>query len=100
MTAHGIRRTFRFWSQSEQEIALDVLEDARAVLAGAGYEAFLGYGALLGLVREGGLIPHDDDLDLIAIPSAPGPPSLAALAATLEAAGFRTRVASPLHLNV
>lgn len=40
------------------------LDDLMADLRGAGVEPFICYGTLLGLVRDGRLIAHDDDADL------------------------------------
>jgi hypothetical protein len=46
------------------EIALAVLADALAALDAAGVEHWVTYGSLLGLVRDGRLLPHDKDIDL------------------------------------
>ncbi len=43
---------------------LDSIEQVLAELRACGIEAFLAYGSLLGAVREGGLIGHDNDADL------------------------------------
>ncbi len=45
--------------------ALQLLEHALAALCAAGLHAFVTGGALLGLVREGRLLAHDKDLDVV-----------------------------------
>jgi hypothetical protein len=46
------------------EEAREALRLGVAALAEAGATAWVTYGTLLGLVREGRLLPHDDDIDL------------------------------------
>jgi hypothetical protein len=64
-TVHGAKRSFRFWGEQEK---VDYVEFA-AKLAGELKEltphTCFGFGAALCTVRDGDLIPHDDDLDLI-----------------------------------
>ena len=43
------------------------LQDVTAPLRDLGYEYFVNSGSLLGLTREGGLIEHDDDIDLAVV---------------------------------
>ncbi|SFO94566.1 LicD family protein [Geodermatophilus dictyosporus] len=47
-----------------QDRLLDRLDAVRRVLEEAGLQPFVCYGTLLGAVRDGDLIPHDDDADL------------------------------------
>ncbi|MGY1700669.1 methyltransferase domain-containing protein [Geodermatophilus sp. SYSU D00766] len=47
-----------------QDRLLDRLDAVRGVLEEAGLQPFVCYGTLLGAVRDGDLIPHDDDADL------------------------------------
>jgi SAM-dependent methyltransferase len=47
-----------------QDRLLDRLDAVRGVLEEAGLRPFVCYGTLLGAVRDGDLIPHDDDADL------------------------------------
>jgi hypothetical protein len=65
LTPHGLKRTFRFWSMEEKQayirLALKVVND----LKGLTPQACFGFGAALAVIRDGDLIPHDDDLDLI-----------------------------------
>ena len=64
---HGIKRTFRFWSDEQKKKYLRDAVDVLSVLAAsdANLEACLGYGAVLALLRDQGLMEHDDDLDII-----------------------------------
>ena len=64
-TIHGPHRAFRFWSAEEQrryvEFAVEVAEALRDMTPAVSF----GFGAVLSVVRDGALIPHDDDLDVI-----------------------------------
>ena len=61
LVVHGYKITFA--SQDESAVWRETARLADQ-LDGLGYPSFVSYGTLLGLVREGGLIGHDDDVDL------------------------------------
>ena len=64
-TVHGPQRCFRFWSDQEK---VNYIESAVAItdaLASLTPNVCFGFGAALSVVRDGALIPHDDDLDII-----------------------------------
>ena len=64
-TIHGPTRSFRFWPPEEQSayvrFSADVVEALREVTPHVSF----GFGAVLSVVRDRALIPHDDDLDII-----------------------------------
>lgn len=64
-TAHGPQRSFRFWTEAEKfdyiQFAVSVVDDLTTLSSSVAF----GFGAALAVVRNGDLIPHDDDLDLI-----------------------------------
>jgi hypothetical protein len=70
--AHGVTRTFRFLSYAVKSALLQRTAELCQVLESLGYRSCLAYGTALGLIRDGDLIAHDDDLDVHAIaPSCP-----------------------------
>lgn len=80
-TSHGIQRSFRYWSPREKADYLRNAKDVVADLAGLTPLACFGFGFVLGMLRSGDFIPHDDDIDLIiGLPHRPG----ARLATELE----------------
>lgn len=64
-TSHGVRRSFRFWSDQESAgyvgLAVRVCSDLQAVSP----DVCFGFGSVLAIVRDAALIKHDDDLDVI-----------------------------------
>lgn len=103
-TIHGPHRAFRFWSEREQtayvRFAVDVAEALREVTPHVSF----GFGAVLSVVRDGALIPHDDDLDLVvgfepheAATLAEG---LAVVTQALERRGYSVRGDFVAHVQV
>lgn len=64
-TIHGLSRSFRFWSLHEKSRYLQFGKELAEVLEAAGAQVCFGFGAVLGFVRTGDFIQHDDDLDLL-----------------------------------
>lgn len=64
-TSHGVRRSFRFWSEENKlefiSFSNEVIKDIRKVSP----DICLGFGSVLGAVRDQDLIAHDDDMDTI-----------------------------------
>ncbi len=68
---HGISRSFRYYTAEEKKAYLEFCLEVKDVIAGFTPDVCLGFGTVLGIVRAGDLIPHDDDVDLIAcVPNA------------------------------
>ncbi len=64
-TIHGLARSFRYWSREEKVQYLEFGKELQQALEGAGAQVCFGFGAVLGFVRSGDFIEHDDDLDLL-----------------------------------
>ena len=64
LTNHGYTDTESTFGHAQQAVVLDALADRMRFLENAGYKVFLDSGTLLGLVRDGKLIEHDNDIDL------------------------------------
>lgn len=65
ITGHGNHQSFRFWAEASIR---EYLTQAMAVchdLQEISPYTCVGYGGVLSYVRDGALIPHDDDIDLI-----------------------------------
>lgn len=64
-TVHGPQRCFRFWSDQEKVRYIQSAVEITDALASLTPHVCFGFGAALSVVRDGALIPHDDDLDII-----------------------------------
>lgn len=71
---HGIRRSFRFWSEKQKSDyvarSLEMVDLLRHEMTP---HVCFGFGSVLGMIRDGDMIAHDDDMDLImALPARRG----------------------------
>lgn len=102
LSRHGVRAEGVLRGKSKAYIAH--LMEVIAVLQGAGYEVVIAYGTLLGAVREGRFLAHDDDIDIMYRAKAHDKPDVEAeikrLRKLLETAGFRATDLLPKHLNM
>lgn len=64
-TVHGPTRAFRFWTHEEKVTYVQFAHDVAESLSDLTPHVTFGFGAVLSVVRDHALIPHDDDLDLI-----------------------------------
>jgi hypothetical protein len=62
---HGIKRSFRFWSEQEKQDYLGFAVDVADCLRQINDNVCFGFGSVLSVVRDHDLIPHDDDLDVL-----------------------------------
>lgn len=69
LNAHGMKRTFQFWSTEQKQNYLYSSNLLIKVLESKFPNTCIGFGAALGLERDADLIGHDDDIDiLVALP--------------------------------
>lgn len=64
-TTHGIKRSFRFWSEQEKKDYLSFANEVINCLRQLNDNVCFGFGSVLAVVRDHELIPHDDDIDLL-----------------------------------
>ncbi len=62
---HGVSHSFRYWNDTEKKSIVDSYSVLVKAYKKAGFDTVCCFGFLLGLVREGDLISHDDDIDLL-----------------------------------
>lgn len=101
-------RLTRPLSQQEPEVVDELLDHCADLLAllrdRAGVPGFLAYGTLLGAVRDGRLIGHDNDIDLAYVSEHPHPVDVARegmrVERVLRAEGYHVRRGSGSRLNV
>ena len=103
-TIHGPTRSFRFWTPAEQSAYVQFAAEVAAALREVTPHVCFGFGAVLSVVRDRALIPHDDDLDIIigfepdeAASLADG---LAIVTAALEERGFSVRGNYSAHRQI
>lgn len=102
LSRHGVRVQGVLRRKSKAYIAH--LEEVIQVMQSAGYEVVIAYGTLLGAVREGRFLAHDDDIDIMYKAKAGDrlgvEAEIASVRKLLAATGFRVTDMLPKHLNM
>jgi hypothetical protein len=92
-TSHGIQMSFRYWTPREKSDYLAAAVEVIAALRELSPLVSFGFGFVLGVLRSGDFIPHDDDIDVVvAFPHRAGqklPDLLARIREHLGAKGYR-----------
>lgn len=76
LNAHGMKKTFRYWSQDEKSGYLQSAAGLTNLLVKKFPNTALGFGAVLGFQRDADLILHDDDIDILVALAHPETPNL------------------------
>ncbi|MBK1688162.1 hypothetical protein CKO37_11665 [Rubrivivax gelatinosus] len=102
LTRHGVQRS-KLLSRTREHV--DAMAEVAEVLQREGREPMICYGTLLGAVRDGGFIAHDDDVDMLyrcrGQSRAEVEQEMKAVTKTLTDAGFTVRQVPPyLNLHV
>ncbi len=64
-SGHGILRPFGYWGEEEKKKYLQCASQVVEALSEISPYVCLGFGFVLGYVRDGDLIAHDDDVDIL-----------------------------------
>ena len=103
-TIHGPCRAFRFWTEEQQRAYVEFTAGVVAALQELTPHVSLGFGAVLAVVRDRALIPHDDDLDIIVAfephEAATIADGLATVTRGLEERGYSVRGTWPTHRQI
>lgn len=102
---HGLTQTFEVKSEQQKNLAYSQLSQFLADLKqGFGVNAFVSSGTLLGFVRKGEFLAHDDDLDICYISNESSPEEIVnerkAISAFLVELGYRVAESVVAHLWV
>lgn len=102
LSRHGVRSEGVLRQKSGAYVSH--LKQVMRALEGGGYACMLAYGTLLGAVREGRFLAHDDDVDIMYHAKATNRKDLEAeirrIGRMLADAGFRAEDLLPKHLNM
>lgn len=64
-TSHGVRRSFRYWSEEEKADYVALTRRVCEDLTELSPDVCFGFGSVLSIIRDAELMKHDDDLDVI-----------------------------------
>lgn len=105
MGPHGLTQTFDVKSAKQKNLSYQRLSTFLSLLTNEfGVDAFVSSGTLLGFVRQGEFLGHDDDLDTCYISKESSPASIVqernAIKAFLNTKGYRVTDSNVAHLWV